>query len=161
MVSQDGLSSPQCLVLPVITRKTSGQMRSRNPRALRSERKWAGLGEDLRQQVTHRTAVSTAPHLHFFSWDLMSDNRFTQGALHGQMHEKPETWFPPSKSGKGKAQLRDGEGGCPSPHHSMHMGQKQGTTAEPQTTDTAALSQKCCDRLWSDHLGWLFSLFTL
>lgn len=31
--------------------------------------------------------------------------------------------------------------------------------AEPQTTGTGALSQKCCDKLWSDHLGWLFSVF--
>lgn len=103
MVSQEGLSSPQCLFLPVITRKTSGQMRSRNPRALRSERKWAGPREDLRHQVAHRTAVSTAPHLHFFSsWTWCQIIGSLKELYTGGCMKNLKLDFPPASLGKEK-----------------------------------------------------------
>lgn len=111
MVSQDGESSPQCLFLPVITRKTSGQMKSRNPRALRSKRKWAGLGEDLRRQWPTGllfpllpTCISSPPGFEVRLIGSLKDLSM------GRCTKTLKLDFPPASLGKEKTQLRDGDG---------------------------------------------------
>lgn len=135
-------------------------MKSRNPRAPRSKRKWAGLGEDLRWQWPTGllfplllTCISSPPGFDVRLIDSLKE------LYMGRCTKNLKLDFPPASLGKEKPSSEMVRRAVQVLTTACTWDRSKAQWAEPQTTGTGALSQKCCDKLWSDHLGWLFSVF--